>query len=205
MDISEIDLKGKYVIMKTKAALNLDIIDRVYFCDSGFGCDPRKSGTKIFGHFVTDPEKVYMRRYDAITLATDDEVKQAQERFRNNKTWGLENWRDLDNESICVKCGNADGTQCIAGRADTLQGMVITKCPDFTTEQQTKAITIHEAGIRDFLAEYYGEIPTDERIKEFIEFLERDVEDWIKENWDCFLDQQASEGVKKLMDSVSEG
>jgi len=101
MDISEIDLKGKYVIMKTKAALNLDIIDRVYFCDSGFGCDPRKSGTKIYGYFVTDPERVYMRRYDAITLATDDEVKQAQERFRNNKTWALENWRDLENESIC--------------------------------------------------------------------------------------------------------
>ena len=93
MDISEIDLKGKYVIMKTKTALNLDIIDRVYFCDSGFGCDPEASGTKIYGYFVTDPERVYMRRYDAITLASDDEVKQAQERFRKNKTWALEKWK----------------------------------------------------------------------------------------------------------------
>lgn len=93
IDISETCLKGKYVIMKTRAELNLDIIDRVYFCDSGFGCDPGKSGTKIYGYFVTDPERVYMRRYDAITLATDDEVKQAKERFRKNKTWALENWR----------------------------------------------------------------------------------------------------------------
>lgn len=91
--ISEIELKEKYVIMKTKAALNLDIIDRVYFYDSGFGCDPDAIGTKIYGHFVTDPERVYMRRYDVVRLATDDEVKQAQERFRNNKTWALENWR----------------------------------------------------------------------------------------------------------------
>ena len=104
---------------------------------------------------------------------------------------------DLENESICAKCGNADGTQCIAGRADTLQGMVITKCPDFTMEKQTKAVAIHETGIRDILTEYYVGVnpsilfyPTDERIKDFIEFLERDVEDWIKENWTCFLDQQ---------------
>ena len=93
IDISEIDLKGKYVIMKTKPELNLDIIDRVYFCDSGFGCDPKKSGTKIYGYFVTDPERVYMRRYSVITLATDDEVKQAKERFRKNKTWALEKWK----------------------------------------------------------------------------------------------------------------
>jgi len=47
MDISDIDLKGKHVIMKTRAALNLDIIDQVYFCDSGFGCDPGALGTKV--------------------------------------------------------------------------------------------------------------------------------------------------------------
>lgn len=98
---------------------------------------------------------------------------------------------DLDNESICVKCGNADGTQCIAGRADTLQGMVIIKCPDFTTERQTEAITIHEVGLRDLLAEHFeDDKPTDQQIKDFIDFLERDVTDWIKENWECFLDQQ---------------
>lgn len=86
-------LKGKHVIMKTKAALNLDIIDRVYFCKFGNGCNPAASGTKIFGHFITDPEKVYMRRYDVVRFATEDEVKQAQERFRKNKTWELEKWK----------------------------------------------------------------------------------------------------------------
>ncbi len=101
---------------------------------------------------------------------------------------------DLENESICVKCGNADGTQCIAGRADTLQGMVITKCPDFTTEQQTDAIKIHEVGMRDFLAEYLeGNQPTDKQVTEFIDFLKRDVAEWIKENWECFMDQTTAE------------
>lgn len=91
--ISEVNLQEKYVIMKTRAELNLDLIDRVYFCDSGFGCDPKKSGTKIYGYFVTDPGRVYMRRHDAIRLATMDEIKQAEERFRKNKTWALESWR----------------------------------------------------------------------------------------------------------------
>lgn len=101
---------------------------------------------------------------------------------------------DLENESICVKCGNSDGTQCIAGRADTLQGMVIIKCPDFTTETQTKPITIHEAGIRDFLAEYFeGNYPSDKQINEFLEFLEADITDWIKGNWVCFMDQTTGE------------
>ncbi len=92
-DISETCLKGKYVIMRTRAELNLDIIDWVYFCNFGNGCNPEASGTKIFGHFVTDPEKVYMRRPSVVRLATEDEVKQAQERFRNNKTWALEYWK----------------------------------------------------------------------------------------------------------------
>lgn len=88
-EISGITLDKKYVIMKTKPELNLNIIDCVYFCDSGFGCNPGAIGTKIYGYFVTDPERVYMRRYYAVRLATDDEVKQAQERFRKNKTWAL--------------------------------------------------------------------------------------------------------------------
>ncbi len=93
VEISEINLKGKYIIMKTKTELNLDIIDRVYFCKFGNGCNPAASGTKIYGYFVTDPEKVYMRRPNVVRLATEDEVKQAKERFRKNKTWALEKWK----------------------------------------------------------------------------------------------------------------
>lgn len=93
VEISEINLKGKYVVMRTKPELNLDTIDRVYFCDGGFGCDPHASGTKMYGYFVTDPEKVYMRRTSVERLATEDEVKQAKERFRKNKTWAFEKWK----------------------------------------------------------------------------------------------------------------
>lgn len=92
-DISEIDLKGKYVIMKTKPELNLDMTDRIYFCENGFGCNPAASGTKIYGYFVTDPEKVYVRRWDVVRLATDDEVKWAKCWFRRDKTWALRYWK----------------------------------------------------------------------------------------------------------------
>lgn len=108
-------------------------------------------------------------------------------------------------ESICLKCGNADGTNCIAGRADTLKGMIIIGCPDFTMEKKTKAIVIDETAIREILTEHFkDDKPTDEQIKEFIDFMSRDVIDFVIENWNCFLDQQASEGVKQLMDSVTE-
>lgn len=93
MSISDECLKGKHVIMKTRANLNLDIIDRVYYCDRGFGCNPAASGTKIYGYFVTDPERVYMRRWNAERLATEDEVKQAKDRIRANKTWALGKWK----------------------------------------------------------------------------------------------------------------
>lgn len=47
---------------------------------------------------------------------------------------------DLENESICIKCANCEGTECIAGRADTLQGLVIIKCPDFDEGERIKRV-----------------------------------------------------------------
>lgn len=80
-DISEMNLWHKHVIVKTKKALKLDIPDRVFFCKSGFGCDPKASGTKIYGSFLTDTEEVFIRRASVERLATDEEIKQANERF----------------------------------------------------------------------------------------------------------------------------
>lgn len=81
-DISEVNLERKHVIVKTKKSLNLDIPDRVFYCKSGFGCDPKTSGTKIYGSFLTDTEEVFIRRASVERLATDDEIKQANERCR---------------------------------------------------------------------------------------------------------------------------
>lgn len=80
-DISEMNLEHKHVIVKTKKSLKLDISDRVFFCKSGFGCDPKASGTKIYGGFLTEKEEVYIRRASVGRLATDEEIKQANERF----------------------------------------------------------------------------------------------------------------------------
>lgn len=81
-DISEIHLKGKHVIVKTKPELKLDTIDSIFYCNFGFGCDPEASGTKIFGQFMTTPEDTYIRRSSVIRLATEDEIRKANERLR---------------------------------------------------------------------------------------------------------------------------
>lgn len=82
IDIIEENLQGKHVIIKTKKRLKLDIPDRVFYCKFGFGCDPKASGSKIFGSFITDPEEVYIRRVSVERLATGDEITQANERLR---------------------------------------------------------------------------------------------------------------------------
>lgn len=85
-DLSEINLKGKYVVMSTTAfAKALSTIERIFYCKSGFGLDPENSGTKIYGHFVAgvaeadieEFEECYVRRYDVERLATEEEVQQA--------------------------------------------------------------------------------------------------------------------------------
>ena len=35
-----------------------------FFAESGFGCDPEKLGTKVFGRFLIDGEESAFRRYD---------------------------------------------------------------------------------------------------------------------------------------------
>lgn len=77
-ETADLDLTGKYVIMETNEE---DVITNVFFCESGFGCKPDAIGTKIYGYFVADHEECYMPRHDVLRLATDHEVKQAQERF----------------------------------------------------------------------------------------------------------------------------
>jgi hypothetical protein len=46
-------LKGKTVIVRGKE----------FICESGFGCDPDLSGTKIFGHFKFYGTKAQMHSF----------------------------------------------------------------------------------------------------------------------------------------------
>lgn len=93
-DIAEMNLEKKHVIVKTKKKRKLDIPDRVFYCKGGFGCNPKAIGTKIFGSFLTDIEEVFIRRHSVERLATDEEIKQANERF----------WKKVKDE-IC-DCGH---------------------------------------------------------------------------------------------------
>jgi hypothetical protein len=70
-----IDLTGQYVI------LNEDFtgspIQRVFRCDSGFGCSSYTMGNAVFGEFVFDGEKCRVEGFQIERLATAEEVKEA--------------------------------------------------------------------------------------------------------------------------------
>lgn len=95
-------------------------------------------------------------------------------------------------KSICIMCGNRQQNDCIAGRVDTFQGMTIIKCPDFYKSEQQEIIIINEDGMRGLIELYYPhdvEKLTGVRIKGFMQFLFDDVTDWIKGNWESYMDQ----------------
>lgn len=41
---------------------------------AGFGCDPTKLGTKVFGEFLYDGEKTSFRRYDFLGIADENKL-----------------------------------------------------------------------------------------------------------------------------------
>ena len=65
MSITGIDLTGKTVLIRKRwFKKELQDGDRRFKCESGFGCDPSSSGTKVFGYFLSDGEKTWVRRSD---------------------------------------------------------------------------------------------------------------------------------------------
>jgi hypothetical protein len=93
MELTMVNFEGKHIIVKETKS-HKDIADRVFYCKHGFGCDPKASGTKIYGQFMIDPKDVYIRRESVERLATDDEIKQARD-----KLW------TLVKDEICT-CGH---------------------------------------------------------------------------------------------------
>ena len=59
------NLTGKVVIVR-KSFFRREFAegDRIFKCESGFGCDPDSAGTKVFGTFLSDGEKTWIRRSD---------------------------------------------------------------------------------------------------------------------------------------------
>jgi len=45
-----------------------------FFAECGFGCDPSKGGTKVFGKFLIDGENAAFRRYNFYGIADEDKL-----------------------------------------------------------------------------------------------------------------------------------
>lgn len=81
-----IDIEGKFVIASGEAYYGNDV-ERVFFATGGFGCAPYTYGSCVGGYFVVEGEKARCRieGYEVTRLATEGEIKQAQELARKNK------------------------------------------------------------------------------------------------------------------------
>ena len=75
-DITKISLTDKMVLLCSKAYKGSDV-ERIFFCESGFGCHPFTIGKAVFGYFVYDGEKCRISRWDVVRLATEEEVAEA--------------------------------------------------------------------------------------------------------------------------------
>lgn len=54
-----------------------------FFAQSGFGCDPSKLGTKVFGKFLIDGEETAFHRYNFFGIADEEKLPDwAKERLR---------------------------------------------------------------------------------------------------------------------------
>ncbi len=77
MSIANVNVKGKAVVLRTPDYRG-DTLNRVFECKDGFGCDPQKGGSAVFGEFLVDGEFARIARSHIARLATDEEVAQAK-------------------------------------------------------------------------------------------------------------------------------
>lgn len=78
------DYERKLLILKPEI-LNeqfKDPINQYFYAAGGFGCDPEKSGRKVFGQFLADDEKAQFYREDFFGVADYEQLpKWAVERL----------------------------------------------------------------------------------------------------------------------------
>jgi hypothetical protein len=80
-DPRDADLTGRTVVMREQAMLEQyrgDPTWLVFECDGGFGCKPGAGGTKVFGVYVRDGYRTYVRRRNIARFATEQEVALAR-------------------------------------------------------------------------------------------------------------------------------
>lgn len=72
------DLTNKHVVIDQQYFRG-DDVRRVFFCESGFGCNPDTIGRAVFGVLVSRGERTRVERGEIARFATEEEVKQAEE------------------------------------------------------------------------------------------------------------------------------
>lgn len=79
------DLKGCTVQLRQSFfKKGLKAKDHPFFCQSGFGCDPNATGSKIFGFFTSDGEECHIRRSD-VEKILEYPVRKKDPPPKNNK------------------------------------------------------------------------------------------------------------------------
>jgi hypothetical protein len=80
MNITELNLEGKYVVLKEESmsAEYRDITWRVVQAQGGFGCSPDARGRAVFVEFIRDGEKTRRERFEVERLATPEEIEAAK-------------------------------------------------------------------------------------------------------------------------------
>lgn len=71
------DLKDKTVLLSGMAYKGT-WRDRLFHCESGFGCNPKASGTAVFGRFVCDGERTRVERYEALAVVDTSELVEGE-------------------------------------------------------------------------------------------------------------------------------
>lgn len=81
----ESDYEGKLLVMKPSTLKDeYKTPDfQLFFATSGFGCDPSKIGTAVYGFFLKDDEHTHFRRSDFIGVIKDECIPEwAQEKLQ---------------------------------------------------------------------------------------------------------------------------
>ncbi len=80
------DYEDKLLILKPSALKEPYQYEefQYFFAQSGFGCDPEKLGTKVFGRFLIDGEEAAFRRYNFYGIADEEKLPDwAKEKLKN--------------------------------------------------------------------------------------------------------------------------
>lgn len=72
------NIQNRYVILKKKHYKGEKDIERMFYCEGGFGCSKNTMGTAVFGHFIIDGETCRVDGTSIKRFATDKEIEKGK-------------------------------------------------------------------------------------------------------------------------------